>query len=381
MLKDVLESRFTAKWWDPKPVEADKLQYILDCAYLAPSKQGKYDHTILVVTDSEEGLALKDWLYYDDTYCIAGIRGLDGPGFKRFNGQVRAPIVLLWVADAFKTGKNSVNEIDSQRVRDDCIVSATVAMCAAEELGLATGFNGCLGNIEIAAHLGLTDKVVEMAIGLGYATPDSSRILRETYEGEARPIAYPNDKPKVFPNAYELLLQNRSFIIEEACAYLAHQVVVNPNYKNYTYSEAKCKRDLGYVLDAMLHDVQHGTTASCQTMISEYWARGVPQVRRVVEPLVYSFIKGLMKDYIMTNIAYPNPKQVISAQYVNPSVVPEATSAARINSLIVMVANGIRAGYRKLPAIGNDFSNVSPSIKTAPNRKDKPSKQVMINYI
>jgi hypothetical protein len=381
VLKDVLETRFTAKWWDAKPVEADKLQYVLDCAYLAPSKQGRHDHTILVVTDSPEGLAFKDWLYYENTYCINGIRGLDGPGFKRFNGQVRAPIVLLWIADVFPDGKNSKNEIENQRVRDDSIVSATIAMCAAEEVGLASGFNGCIGNIEAAEYLGLTDKIISMAIGIGYAAPDRSRIIRETYEGEVRPIAYPNNNPKAFPNAYQLLMQNKEFIVEESCAYLAWQVNTSKTYKGYQYSEAKCRRDLSYVIDAMLHDIQHNTTAACQTMISEYWARGVPQVRRVVEPLVYSFIRGLVRDYIMKNIAYPNPKQLIAAQYINSALVPEATSAAKINGFVVLIANGIRTGNKKLTAIGNDYSNVDPNIVSAPNRKNKPPKEVMINYI
>ena len=38
MLKELLSNRFTAKWWSEKTVEEDKLQYVLDCTYLSPSK-------------------------------------------------------------------------------------------------------------------------------------------------------------------------------------------------------------------------------------------------------------------------------------------------------------------------------------------------------
>jgi nitroreductase len=171
MLKKHLSERFTAKWWDPLPVDSGSLKYVLDCAYFAPSKQGRYNYKIYVLGDTEKSKEFKNWLYWENTWCLDKIRGKEGEGLKRFNGQVIAPVVLMWVADN-----------DGSETRDDCLVSASVAMCAALEKGLQTGFNACLGSNEISEKLSITGKAI-VCLGLGHATPD---------ELKSRPV-YSND--------------------------------------------------------------------------------------------------------------------------------------------------------------------------------------------
>ena len=78
MLKDLLEKRFTAKWWSDKPVEKEKLDYILDCTYLAPSKNGKWKFEIFVLGNSEKANEIKQWLYWENTYCLDMKRGKEG---------------------------------------------------------------------------------------------------------------------------------------------------------------------------------------------------------------------------------------------------------------------------------------------------------------
>jgi hypothetical protein len=173
MLLDHLKSRYTAKWWDPKPVEGFKLEAILESAYQAPSKQGYYDFEMVVLTDSPAGKEFKEWLYWDDTSCLNKIRGAQGPGFRRYNGQVLAPIVVVWLAKKFPPSKNPYGESEWLRTNNDCIVSSTMAMCQAEELGVSTGFCGTLGGVEIADRLSKPDKIAVISIGFGYATPDT----------------------------------------------------------------------------------------------------------------------------------------------------------------------------------------------------------------
>jgi nitroreductase len=172
MLKDVLKNRFTAKWWNSTAVEQQKLIDILECAYLAPSKQGKFNHKIVVLTDSSEAKKIKEYLYWEDTYCLNGVRAKKGPGLRRYNGQVIAPVVLLWLGEN-QHGRNLLGENEAQRIKDDAIVSATMAMCAAEELGLNTGFNGCISAREIADKLNEPNYIGLIAVGIGYATPDA----------------------------------------------------------------------------------------------------------------------------------------------------------------------------------------------------------------
>jgi len=60
-----------------------------------------------------------------------------------------------------------------------------------------------------------------------------------------------NTSTSIF-NAYELLLLNRSFIQAETIAY------INTSFVGLVYSTATCKRDVGYIIDAVTYDVLYG---------------------------------------------------------------------------------------------------------------------------
>jgi len=186
MLKEHLKHRFTAKWWNNTPVEQEKIDAVLEAAYLAPSKQGVYRYNIIVVTDSDEGKKFKQWLYEENTWCFEGSLTKDGADDKRFNGQVLAPVLLLYFSK-----KEKPNEIEDLNLRNhiDTVVSATTAMCAAEELGLSTGFNATFHKKEVAEKLGITDSVCTMMLGIGYATADQ-RVRRGIYDSKGVRIGY-----------------------------------------------------------------------------------------------------------------------------------------------------------------------------------------------
>jgi hypothetical protein len=179
MLLDYLQNRYTAKWWQDRPLDLDKLDAIIKCAYLAPSKQGNYDFEIVVLTDSPAGKEFKQWLYWDNTACLDKVRGKPGEGLRRYNGQVMAPVVMIWLAKKFDQAVNDYNENEFLRTNNDCIISATIAMCQAEELGVNTGFCGCVGGREIADRLSKPNSTAIVSMGFGYATShDTSQIMK-----------------------------------------------------------------------------------------------------------------------------------------------------------------------------------------------------------
>lgn len=156
MLKEILEKRITAKWWSDKKIEEEKLQYVLDCIYQAPSKNGKYNYEVHVLGD--ESQYIKEWLYWESTYCLDEERAKEGPiGNRRYNGQVLAPIVLIWLAENKDT-----------QTHNDCMVSATIAMMAAEEMKLQTGFCGCLDYKATSQKLNRAGMKTVMILGIGY---------------------------------------------------------------------------------------------------------------------------------------------------------------------------------------------------------------------
>ena len=173
MILNLLQNRFTAKWWSEQLVSQSDLDIILRSAFHAPSKQSKYNYEIYVFTDSDRGKELKQWFYWENTACLDKIRGKQGEGLRRYNGQVLAPVYLLWIA-----------ENEDQDVRDDCMVSATVAMLSAEEIGLQTGFCGCIGPVEIKEKLNINGKSV-ISLGIGYAVADnkeSRKVFKDNRE-------------------------------------------------------------------------------------------------------------------------------------------------------------------------------------------------------
>jgi hypothetical protein len=181
ILADHLKNRFTAKWWDNVPLEDSKIETILECAYQAPSKQGYHEFEIHVITDSVEGKQFKEWLYYDNTACLDKVRGKQGIGKRRYNGQVLAPVVMIWLAKNHPESTSPYVESNWLRTNNDCIVSSTMAMCQAEELGVRTGFCGCMGGREVADKLNRPDHTAVISIGFGYATPDEL-IGRKVYK-------------------------------------------------------------------------------------------------------------------------------------------------------------------------------------------------------
>lgn len=174
MLYEALLNRYTAKQWDNTPIEQEKIDTILNTVYLAPSKNGHYDFEIYALTDSAEGRAYKEWLYWEDAWCYTGKRPLDSnppvSGPKRYNGQLLAPLVLLWLSKDYPKAPNSKGEAEWIRAITDCTVGATIAMCQAELLGLQTGFCASLQGKLAAEHFNKPTKVAFIAMGIGYAT-------------------------------------------------------------------------------------------------------------------------------------------------------------------------------------------------------------------
>jgi nitroreductase len=194
-LKSHLEKRFTAKWWDETPVEKEKLNYILETTYLAPSKQGEYQYEIIVVTNSDQGKEIKQWLYWENTWCYEGCRGKDGADDKRYNGQVLAPVLLIYLVK--DQGNNNIEDL-TQRNLIDSVISSTVAMCAAQEVGLSTGFQCTFDGKDIALKLGKKDMICSIMLGIGYATPDF-RVRRGVYDDLGNRIGfdYSNTDPSL----------------------------------------------------------------------------------------------------------------------------------------------------------------------------------------
>ena len=71
-------------------------------------------------------------------------------------------------------------------------------------------------------------------------------------ESSANPTGYNTTFLTGFGDARTLIRENKEFIKEEITAYLT------ANFSSVKYSKTKCKRDVGFIIDAMIYDLTYG---------------------------------------------------------------------------------------------------------------------------
>jgi nitroreductase len=214
-IKQLLSERYTTKLWQDTPVSDAQLDYVLQCAYLAPSKMAHHSHKIVAITNSVQGKAIKDWLFYEHTWAWDGHPAYDIPvghqsdEDRDYNGQYRAPVVLIWLSELKNARRVTVqkqihNQLlqynvstpDADQQRNDIYISATTAMLAAEEQGLRTGYGVCHHHKMVAEHLGMPSYHAVVAMGMGYATI-STHLEVPVLNDQGEPLGFcvPNTPP------------------------------------------------------------------------------------------------------------------------------------------------------------------------------------------
>ena len=137
-----------------------------------------------------------------------------------------------------------------------------------------------------------------------------------------------------FPNAYGLLSANKEFIQKEATSWIQTQVNAGAaGFVGYTYNQAKCERDVGYVVDAYLKDLRYGGNETVINNIKYYWDQDVAQVDGDRQPEIqtHTWIGNLIKDNIFAQVTYAATNtevgQIISGTASEPLVQLTPTDA------------------------------------------------------
>ena len=186
-IKNLLQSRITTKWWLEKDIPKDDLDYILECARLAPSNNGKFTSSIVVCKDP----AYKKWLYENNTYCFGTPnqggyrRGIPHPTKydpiqKRYNGQVNGSVVLTWIITGNRNPEKSDHQVHYEHTISDVYISAAYASIAAAEKNIDTGFCACIGGEEISEYLNIGSKAI-LVMGLGYKQEWSGVVRKQVF--------------------------------------------------------------------------------------------------------------------------------------------------------------------------------------------------------
>ena len=157
----------------------------------------------------------------------------------------------------------------------------------------------------------------------------------------------------LYPNTYALLEANKKFIQEETIAYIQYNVDNNlVPFIYFTYNAEKCRRDISYVIEGYISDLRHGGNKQTVNNASKYFENGIPQIDgdRSPEVAAHTFIKGLVQNFILDNVAY-TPKQVIVGQVIDLSIVAEPGGKTKLSDLNNIITDVITNGLTYLPTV------------------------------
>jgi hypothetical protein len=151
-------------------------------------------------------------------------------------------------------------------------------------------------------------------------------------------------------NADEILKVNRDFIIEEIDAYIK-----SPQGLNFTnYRHLKCRRDIGYIVDAVGFDLRYGGNTQILFAARRYFYGAVaklPQSQASVTVAAYLKLAEIIKE-IIVNDPVSNSFQGIKSQNRDLPTGLEA-SVLRIDDLIDLVNTVITSGPTSIPQLGD----------------------------
>ena len=158
----------------------------------------------------------------------------------------------------------------------------------------------------------------------------------------------------VYPNAVTLLTANKTFIIDEISAWTSYQVTNSVGiFSGYVYGATeieKCKRDVGYLIDALIYDVRYGGNERVNFVASQYYLSGVVQVINIpVEVQIQNQLWSIIRNYILTRTLYTSQQSPITSTQSISGSASEAGAVSQTLTLSTTVSNVITGGLSTIP--------------------------------
>jgi len=158
----------------------------------------------------------------------------------------------------------------------------------------------------------------------------------------------------LYPNAVALLLANKAFLQAQVVAFINNQIANNTApYAGYTYAPEKCSRDVGFFIDAIVHDLRYGGNVRSRTVADYFWINGEPQIRGDVSPEItgQAYLRDIINNFIFSNATVaPNYNQLAVAQVKITGQNAEAGASSRNTSLWNVFSTVIQNGIPAMPA-------------------------------
>jgi hypothetical protein len=166
------------------------------------------------------------------------------------------------------------------------------------------------------------------------------------------PISLTASTSTTVNNAFNLLLANRSFIQAETVAY------INTSFVGLVYSTATCKRDVGYIIDAVTYDVLYGGNSQTADAADAYYDNAVFRISETEKPATlaaYYFIKTIIDNCIVNDTSFNKQQNAVMQSTTTTAATSVQSTIAQ--SLIDIVSNIVENAYSSTVTIEETVIN------------------------
>jgi hypothetical protein len=164
------------------------------------------------------------------------------------------------------------------------------------------------------------------------------------------------------PNAVALLTANKTFLQQQVIRFINYNITAGiAPYIGYTYASSKCTRDVGFFIDAIIHDLRYGGNVKIRQVANYFWINGQPMIRGDVTPETtgQAYLRDTINDYIFTNTTVPTTYGSPSSpqvKFVGSNA--EANADTANSDLWDLLSDVITNGTQAIPAKETGVSSV-----------------------
>ena len=141
--------------------------------------------------------------------------------------------------------------------------------------------------------------------------------------------------------AKNIIQANRSFFIEEGIAY------ITANYPSLTYDQTACRRDIGFIVDAVSYDIMYGGNSQTVAAAKAYYSNGnmqLPTGELSATVATFTYVQSVVEDVVINTVVTP-----LNGSVTQNTSLPAATGAEQLvvvdlfGDVTTMLSNGYNA--------------------------------------
>ena len=242
------------------------------------------------------------------------------------------------VSTTYLLGNQKVQTIGAIRNTRDELVTSVLA-----DGSSASGSSNAETRLKTAFN-----EVVEI---INSGTPDVAYPGSGVVDSLSFPSPVGVDQNRV--DAKDNLVANRTFIQAEIVAWIEVQIAGGAGiWSGFTYDRAACRRDVGFIVDAMCYDILYGGTQATTRVANSYFENGVSQLPGEASQTAAAY------DRLATVLSQVVQESAVSVSAGNsetqttPGTPASATEANEIDGNMQIIEDVITAGnLNSLPAI------------------------------